>query len=195
MSCRVTPAVRSMENAGVAFQLLEYDYDPSADAIGLQAAQVLGQSPSTVFKTLIVALDSGKLVCAIIPSDTRLNLKAIASAAGAKKAELSDPKKAERITGAISPLGQRKRLRSFIDASAPVLNEIVVNGGQRGLQMVLRPADLILATSAMVVSFAETSARKPSRPSSGRSTSPPVRARRCLNCGPVLRARRALGPV
>jgi Cys-tRNA(Pro) deacylase len=83
MSGRVTPAVRSMEKAGVAFQLLEYDYDPSADAIGLQAAQALGRSPSTVFKTLIVALDSGELVCAIIPSDTRLNLKAIASAAGA----------------------------------------------------------------------------------------------------------------
>jgi len=134
-----------MEKAGVAFQLLEYDYDPSADAIGLQAAQALGRSPSTVFKTLIVALDSGELVCAIIPSDTRLNLKAIASAAGAKKAELSDPKKAERVTGyvvgGISPLGQRKR------------NEIVVNGGQRGLQIVLRPADLILATSAMVVSL------------------------------------------
>jgi Cys-tRNA(Pro)/Cys-tRNA(Cys) deacylase len=157
MSGRVTPAVRSVENAGFAFQLLEYDYDASADAIGLQAAQALGRSASTVFKTLIVALDSGELVCAITPSDTRLNLKAIASAAGAKKAELSDPKKAERITGyvvgGISPLGQRKRLRSFIDASAPVLNEIVVNGGQRGLQIVLRPADLILATSAMVVSL------------------------------------------
>src|SRR5258708_39550791 len=95
MSGRVTPAVRSVENAGVAFQLLEYDYDASADAIGLQAAQALGRSVSTVFKTLIVALDSGELVCAITPSDTRLNLKAIASAAGAKKAELSDPKKAE----------------------------------------------------------------------------------------------------
>jgi Cys-tRNA(Pro)/Cys-tRNA(Cys) deacylase len=158
MSGRVTPAVRSMEKAGVAFQLLEYDCDPSADAIGLQAAQALGRSPSTVFKTLIVELDSGELVCAIIPSDTRLNLKAIASAAGAKKAELSDPKKAERMTGyvvgGISPLGQRKRLRSFIDASAPVLNEVVVNGGgQRGLQIVLRPADLILATSAKVVSL------------------------------------------
>jgi hypothetical protein len=75
MSGRVTPAVRSMEKADVAFQLLEYDYDPSADAIGLQAAHALGRSPSTVFKTLIVALDSGELVCAIIPSDPRLNLK------------------------------------------------------------------------------------------------------------------------
>jgi len=146
-----------MEQAGLAFQLLEYDYDPSADEIGLQAAQALGRGPSTVFKTLVVALDSGELICAIIPSDARLNLKAIASAAGAKKAELSDPKKAERATGyvvgGISPLGQRRRLRTFIDASAAPLEEIVVNGGRRGLQIVLRPADLILATSAVVASL------------------------------------------
>jgi Cys-tRNA(Pro)/Cys-tRNA(Cys) deacylase len=146
-----------MEQAGLRFQLLEYDYDRSAGEIGLQAAQALGRPPSTVFKTLVVALDSGELICAIIPSDARLNLKAIALAAGAKKAELSDPKKAERTTGyivgGISPLGQRKRLRTFIDASAVALNEIVVNGGRRGLQIVLRPADLILVTSAVVVSL------------------------------------------
>ena len=96
-------------------------------------------------KPLIVALDSGELVCAIIPSDARLNLKAIASAAGAKNAELSNPKKAERTTGyvvgGISPLGQRKRLRTFIDASAPPLGEIVVNGGRRGLQILVQRFD------------------------------------------------------
>jgi Cys-tRNA(Pro)/Cys-tRNA(Cys) deacylase len=157
MSGRITPAVRVMEQAGVPFQLLEYAYDSSADEIGLQAAQALGRRPSTVFKTLIVALDSGELICAIIPSDARLNLKAIASAAGAKKAELSNPKKAERTTGyvvgGISPLGQRKRLRTFIDASAPPLDEIVVNGDRRGLKIVLRPADLILVASAAVTSL------------------------------------------
>jgi Cys-tRNA(Pro)/Cys-tRNA(Cys) deacylase len=99
MSGRITPAVRAMEQTGATFQLLEYDYDPSADEIGLQAARALGRRPSTVFKTLVVALDSGELVCAIIPSNARLNLKAIASAAGARKAEPSDPKKAERTTG------------------------------------------------------------------------------------------------
>ena len=157
MSGRATPAVRAMERAGLAFQLLEYDYVFSVDGIGLQAAQALGRRPSTVFKTLVVTLDSGELICAIIPSDARLNLKAIASAAGAKKAELSEPKRAERTTGyvvgGISPLGQRKRLRTFLDASTPPLDEIVVNGGRRGLQIVLRPADLILATSALVVSL------------------------------------------
>jgi Cys-tRNA(Pro)/Cys-tRNA(Cys) deacylase len=157
MSGRNTPAVRAIEQAGVAFQLLEYDYDPSADEIGLQAAQALGRHPSTVFKTLVVTLDSGELVCALVPSDARLNPKAIASAAGAKKAELSDPKKAERTTGyvvgGISPLGQKKRLRTFIDSSALPLDQIIVNGGRRGLQIALRAADLILATSARVVSL------------------------------------------
>src|ERR1700756_1411847 len=106
------PAVRALERAALAFQLLEYDYDPAAAEIGIQAAEALGRSPSTVFKTLVVALDWGELVCAIIPSDSRLNLKAIAAAAGGKKAELADPAKAERATGyvvgGISPLGQRK---------------------------------------------------------------------------------------
>jgi Cys-tRNA(Pro)/Cys-tRNA(Cys) deacylase len=159
VSGRITPAVRAVEQAGVAFELLEYDYDPSADAIGLQAAQALGREPATVFKTLVVALDTGELVCAIIPSDARLNLKAMASAAGARKVDLADPKKAERTTGyvigGISPLGQRKRLRTFIDASASALIEVVVNGGRRGLQIVLKPADLIRVTGAVVVGLAD----------------------------------------
>ena len=95
--------------------------------------------------------------CALVPCDARLNLKAIASAASVKKAELSDPKKAERTTGyvvgGISPLGQKKRLRTFIDSSALPLDQIIVNGGRRGLQIALRAADLILATSAVVVSL------------------------------------------
>ena len=153
----MTPAVRAIERAGLAFELLEYDYDPEADEIGLHAAQALGRNAATVFKTLIVALDSGELVCAIIPSDARLNLKSIASAAGARKADLAEPKKAERATGyvvgGISPLAQRKRLRTYLDASAASLEEIVVNGGRRGLQVVLKPADLIAVTSAVVTAL------------------------------------------
>ena len=153
----MTPAVRAIERAGLAFELLEYDYDPAADEIGLHAAQALGRNAATVFKTLIVALDCGELVCAIIPSDARLNLKAIAFAAGARKADLADPKKAERATGyvvgGISPLGHRKRLRTYLDASASSLEEIVVNGGRRGLQIALKPADLVAATSAVVAAL------------------------------------------
>jgi Cys-tRNA(Pro)/Cys-tRNA(Cys) deacylase len=120
----------------------------------LQAAEALGVEPARVFKTLVVALDTGELVCAAIPSDARLSLKAIASAAGAKRAELAAPEKAERATGyvvgGISPFGQRRRLRLFVDASALAHPEIVVNGGRRGLQLILAPSDLIAALEAKV---------------------------------------------
>jgi len=146
VSTKGTPAVRAAEAARIAFRLLEYEYDPAADAIGLHAAAALGIDPARVYKTLVVALDTGELVCAVIPVAARLNLKALAAAAGAKKCDLADPAKAERssgyVVGGISPLGQRKRLRTFIDASADRLDEMVVNGGRRGLQIALRPADL-----------------------------------------------------
>src|SRR5690349_13939324 len=119
MSARSTPAVQAAKAAGLAFRLLEYDYDPNAAAIGVQAAEALGLSPKSVFKTLVVALDTGELVAAVIPADARLDLKALAAAAGTKRAELADPTRAERATGyvvgGISPLGQRKRLRVFLD--------------------------------------------------------------------------------
>ncbi len=154
MSTKSTPAVKAVEAAGVAFRLLEYDYDPNAEAVGLQAAEAMGLSPKMVFKTLVAALDSGEFVCAVIPSDARLNMKALAAAMGAKRADMADPAKAERssgyVVGGISPLGQRKRLRTVIDASANALDEIVVNGGRRGLQIALRPTDLIKALGASV---------------------------------------------
>jgi Cys-tRNA(Pro)/Cys-tRNA(Cys) deacylase len=154
MSSKMTPAVRAAQAASLRFQILEYDYDPSAEAVGLQAAETLSIEPARVFKTLVVALDTGELVCAAIPSDSRLSLKAIAAAAGAKRAEMAEPAKAERATGyvvgGISPFGQRKRLRVFLDASAAGHAEILVNGGRRGLQLALAPADLAAALGATI---------------------------------------------
>jgi Cys-tRNA(Pro)/Cys-tRNA(Cys) deacylase len=154
VSTKSTPAVKAVEAAGVAFRLLEYDYDPNAEAVGLQAAEAMGLSPKMVFKTLVAVLDSGEFVCAIIPSDARLNMKALATAMSVKRADMADPAKAERssgyVVGGISPLGQRKRLRTVIDASANTLDEMVVNGGRRGLQIALRPIDLITAVGASV---------------------------------------------
>lgn len=154
MSARVTPAVRAAEAAGLAFRLLEYDYDPNAEAIGLAAAAALGLEPRMVFKTLIALLDGTEMVTVIIPSDARLGLKALAAAAGAKRAEMAEPARAERATGyvvgGISPLGQRRRLRCFLDASAEGLPEIVVNGGRRGLQIAAAPGALAQVLGARV---------------------------------------------
>ena len=160
MAAKGTPAVNAAKAAGVSFRLLEYDYDPSADAIGLAAAEALGLDPAVVYKTLIAQLDtnvsrSGALVCAVIPVAARLDVKALAAAAGAKKADLADPTLAERTTGytvgGISPLGQRKRLATFIDAAADALPEMVVNGGRRGLQIAMAPGDLARVLGAKVV--------------------------------------------
>jgi Cys-tRNA(Pro)/Cys-tRNA(Cys) deacylase len=160
MSAGATPAVRAAQAARLTFRLVEYEYDPQAEAIGVQAALALGRDPATVFKTLIVALDGAELVCVLLPAAARLDLKALAQRAGRRRAELAEPQKAERATGyvvgGISPLGQRKRLRTFVDASAVALDEIVVNGGRRGLQMVLQPPELIAATAAEVVALQST---------------------------------------
>ena len=154
MAAKVTPAVNAAKAAGIAHRLLEYDYDPSADAIGLHAASALGLDPAIVYKTLIVQLEPKALACVVIPVAAKLDLKALAAAAGAKKADMADPALAERTTGflvgGISPLGQRKALPTFIDASAESLPEMVVNGGRRGLQIVLAPADLARVTKAVV---------------------------------------------
>ncbi|MCG5243994.1 Cys-tRNA(Pro) deacylase [Azospirillum doebereinerae] len=154
MAAKVTPAVNAAKAAGIDFRLMEYDYDPSADAIGLHAASALGLDPAVVYKTLIVQLEPKGLACAVIPVAAKLDLKAIAAAAKAKKADLADPALAEKTTGymvgGISPLGQKKALPTFVDSSADALPEMVVNGGRRGLQIVLAPAGLAHATKATV---------------------------------------------
>ncbi|MEA1647494.1 Cys-tRNA(Pro) deacylase [Nitrospirillum sp. BR 11164] len=154
MATKGTPAVRAVEAAGVAYRLLEYDYDPNAAAIGLAAAEALGLDPALVYKTLVCQLEggSGGLACAIIPAGARLDLKALAAAAKAKKSDLAPQAVAERssgyVVGGISPLGQRRTLPTFLDRSAGALAEIIVNGGRRGLQLALAPADLIKAADA-----------------------------------------------
>lgn len=152
-----TPATMALEKAGKPFTLLEYAYDPDAASIGLHAAQAMGLPPSVVFKTLLI-MAADEPVVAVLPSDRDASMKALAAAAGKKAASMMKPADAERMSGykvgGVSPLGQRKRLRTFIDQSALVHDFIVVNGGQRGLQIKLAPADLIAATAASVVAIA-----------------------------------------
>jgi Cys-tRNA(Pro)/Cys-tRNA(Cys) deacylase len=141
-----TPATLALEKAGVAFKLHEYDYDPNAQRIGMQAAEALGVPAARVFKTLM-AKSGGAVVCVLAPSDREVSLKKLAAEAGAKDAAMLPPAEAERFTGyhvgGISPLGQRKRARTFIDASALAHPTVIFNGGRRGLQIELAPAALV----------------------------------------------------
>ena len=148
-----TPATLALEKAGVAFQLHEYEYDPSATRIGMQAAEALGIEPARLLKTLM-AKAGDSVVCVLAPSDREVNLKKLAAAAKTKSAAMLGAAEAERITGyhvgGISPFGQKKRVPVFIEQSALAFERIVMNGGRRGLQVELAPADAMRVLSATV---------------------------------------------
>src|SRR3954468_13132924 len=118
---KATPATVALTKAGVAFTLHEYDYDPNAARIGMQAAEALGASPARLLKTLM-AKAGNATVCVLVPSDAEVSLKKLAAAAGAKDAAMLPPAEAERHTGyhvgGISPFGQKKRVRVFVAQSA-----------------------------------------------------------------------------
>ena len=146
-----TPATVALSKAGVAFTLHEYDYDPNAARIGMQAAQALGVDPARLLKTLM-AKAGNATVCVLVPSDAEVNLKKLAAAAGAKDAAMLAAAEAERITGdhvgGISPFGQKKRVRVFVAQSALAHRTVIVNGGRRGLQIELAPNDLVRVLEA-----------------------------------------------
>jgi Cys-tRNA(Pro)/Cys-tRNA(Cys) deacylase len=141
-----TPATVALTKANVPFTPRSYEHDPAAASYGLEAAAALGASPERVFKTLLADVD-GRLVVGVVPVSGTLDLKALAAAAGGKRAAMADPAQAERVTGyvvgGISPLGQRKALPTVVDASALDHATILVSGGRRGLDIELAPADLV----------------------------------------------------
>jgi Cys-tRNA(Pro)/Cys-tRNA(Cys) deacylase len=149
-----TPAVRALVDAGIPFTLHEYEHDPDTTSYGEEAVAKLDVEPERLFKTLIVSV-AGGLAVACVPVPCRLDLKALG-----KRAELADREHAQRATGyasgGTSPLGQRKRLPTHLDASALDHPTILVNGGRRGLQLELDPRDLVRVTGARVHAIASS---------------------------------------
>ncbi|NGO72014.1 Cys-tRNA(Pro) deacylase [Streptomyces boncukensis] len=152
-----TPATAAAAEAGVAYTTHSYEHDPSAASYGEEAAEALGVPASQVFKTLVADVD-GALTVAIVPVAASLDLKALASAVGGKRAAMADPAAAERTTGyvrgGISPLGQRKRLPTVLDASAAEHGTVCVSAGRRGLEIELAPQDLATLTDATLAPIA-----------------------------------------
>ncbi len=148
-----TRATKALEQAGVAFSVHVYDYDPDADKIGMQAAAALGEAPQRVLKTLIALVD-GKPVCVVLRSDREASMKKLAAALGGKSAEMMKPAEAERTSGykigGVSPFGQTRRLKTAIDADALAEPYVFINGGQRGLQVRLDPRDAAKLLDAIV---------------------------------------------
>lgn len=152
-----TPATLALARAGIAFTPRPYAHDPAAASYGLEAARELDLDPDRVFKTLLVDAD-GTLVVGVVPVAGQLDLKALASAVGAKKAVMAEPARAKRKTGyvlgGISPVGQKSTLPTVIDESALLFDTVFVSGGRRGFDIELAPADLARATSATFASIA-----------------------------------------
>lgn len=148
-----TPATVALTAAGVDHTVHAYDHNPSHPSYGEEAAQAMGVSPERVFKTLVADVD-GALAVAVVPVAGRLDLKALATALGGKRAAMADPALAERTTGyvlgGISPLGQRKKLRTVLDDSATAHTTICVSAGRRGLEVELSPTDLTTLTHAVL---------------------------------------------
>ena len=153
----MTPAVNAARKAGIPFTLHEYRHDPRAGSYGLEAAEALGLDVARVFKTLVAAAEGKGLWVAVVPVAGLLDLKALAEAAGAKRATMADPRAAERATGyvvgGISPLGQRQRLSMAVDASALQFDTIFVSAGRRGLEIELAPADLVRLCGATIAAI------------------------------------------
>jgi len=152
----MTPALDLLKKVRAEHRVHSYEHDPKSTSYGLEAAEKLGLEPARVFKTLLACSEKGELLVAVVPVVGSLDLKALAHVAGVKKVEMADPMAAQRATGyllgGISPLGQKKRLRTFIDQSALGFASVFVSAGRRGLEVELAAGVLSEHTQA---AFAE----------------------------------------
>ncbi len=151
-----TPATVALTAAGIPFTPHAYEHDAANTNFGLEAAAALQLDPEQVFKTLLADVD-GVLTVAIVPVTGKLDLKALASAVGGKKAEMADPKVAERktgyVVGGISPIGQKTRHTTVLDETAELFDTIFVSGGKRGFDIELAPANLLAITGGVVAAI------------------------------------------
>lgn len=151
----MTPAIELLRRLGIGHSIEEYDHDPDHPSYGDEVVEMLGLEPDAVFKTLMVTLDDGSHAIGVVPVGARLDLKAIAAAAGAKNATMTDPAVAERrsgyVVGGISPFGQKHVLPTFVDEWATALEIVHCSGGRRGLEVGVAPAAF---TEALDATFA-----------------------------------------
>ena len=153
MAGKGTPATALLVKQKVAHQVHEYAHDPRSESYGSEATELLGLPAERVFKTLVAEVD-GRLTVGVVPVAGQLDLKALAAAAGGKKARMADLTAAERATGyvagGISPIGQKRPHRTVLDRSASAHDTVFVSAGRRGLDLEIAPADLVSITRAVV---------------------------------------------
>lgn len=155
----MTPAIELLRALRIPHEVLTYDHDPDHPSYGEEAAEALGIDADSVFKTLLVTLDDGSVAVGVVPVAAMLDLKAIAGAAGAKRARMTDPAEAERrtgyVVGGISPFGQKRPAPTFVDEWASALDVVHCSGGRRGLEVAVAPDAF---TTALDATFAPIAA-------------------------------------
>ena len=155
----MTPGINVAKKNKVSYRIHEYSHNESSESYGHEAAEKMGVPAERVFKTLVVSIDNQELVVGVIPVSSMLSMKLIAKAAGAKKAAMADKFDVERSTGyvlgGVSPLGQRKRLKTIIDSSAKNYSTVYVSAGRRGLEIELSPDDLAKLTSGVLAEICQ----------------------------------------
>lgn len=155
----MTPAINILKKKKIKHTVHSYHHDADHPSYGLEAAEKLGIEPQQVFKTLVAELGDGTLAVAIIPVDQMLSMKLLAKAAGAKKAGMADKKMVEKTTGyvlgGVSPLGQKKQLKTFLDISAQDFTTIYISAGRRGLDIELSPDDLLALTRGITADICQ----------------------------------------
>ena len=148
----MTPAIDLLKKQKIPFEVLSYEHDKNNSHYGSEAVEKLNLNSDKVFKTLVLETHEGQLIVAVTPVSQQVNLKQLAKLCGAKKVVMAAPQKVQvstgYILGGVSPLGQKKRLATFIHSSALHFDTIFVSAGKRGLEIALSPTDLALLTNA-----------------------------------------------
>lgn len=153
----MTPAINLLKKKGISFDVLSYQHEPSQQQFGLEAVEKLNLPAEQVFKTLVLEDTEHQLLVAIVPVSQQVNLKMLAKAACVKKVQMAPQQKVENTTGyilgGVSPLGQKKRLMTFLHQSASDFKKIYVSAGKRGLEISIDPVDLCTLLNAKFTIF------------------------------------------
>ena len=154
----MTPAIELLQKLDIRHEIIEYEHDPAASSYGDEAVAATGVDATSVFKTLMVTLDDGSMAVGVVPVAAKLDLKAIAAAAGSKRARMADPAVAERrtgyVAGGISPFGQKHACPVFVDEWATALDLVYCSGGRRGLEIAVPPEAFTEAVGAEFAAIA-----------------------------------------
>ncbi|MCU1318513.1 MAG: ybaK/ebsC protein [Edaphobacter sp.] len=154
-----TNAARLLDTLNITYELRAYDVDPE-DLTAISVARKIGLPPEQVFKTLLSQTNSGDHLFAVIPGDAELDLKKLAHAAGAKKVDLASLKEVEPLTGyirgGVTVMGARKPFPAYADETIELFDLISVSAGQRGLQLILSPADYLRAANATLADLTKS---------------------------------------